>query len=149
MHKRNKKVFRRRAERIIQIRFADWGHKWIELFESDECYFAARPMYHFPLNQSWETLPNLTMIGDAAHRMQPYAGEGVNMAMLDALELCEALCKSNFDDTISAIQHFEKGMCARSSDVTEFTLENTEMFHSENGLTDLLNFFNSNKPENN
>jgi 2-polyprenyl-6-methoxyphenol hydroxylase-like FAD-dependent oxidoreductase len=44
-----------------------------------------------PLNQTWEALPNLTMLGDAAHLMPPYAGEGVNMAMQDALELSRCL----------------------------------------------------------
>ena len=42
-----------------------------------------------PVNQTWEALPNLTMLGDAAHLMPPFAGEGVNMAMLDALELSD------------------------------------------------------------
>ncbi len=41
-------------------------------------------------------LPNLTMLGDAAHRMPPYAGEGVNMAMQDALELYECLTYPEF-----------------------------------------------------
>ena len=44
-----------------------------------------------PLDQHWEVLPNFTMLGNAAHVMPPFAGEGVNMAMLDALELSEYL----------------------------------------------------------
>ncbi|ERJ59368.1 FAD-dependent oxidoreductase [Sphingobacterium paucimobilis] len=44
-----------------------------------------------PLDQSWEIQAHLTLIGDAAHVMPPFAGEGVNMAMLDALELSEVL----------------------------------------------------------
>ncbi len=40
--------------------------------------------------------------------MPPYAGEGVNMAMLDALELCEALCKSVYENDLRAL--VEKGV---------------------------------------
>ena len=80
--------------------FAEWGNVWHELFENAETPFVPIPIYCMPLNQTWEALSNLTMLGDAAHLMPPFAGEGVNMAMLDALELSECLCNENF----SAIQ---------------------------------------------
>lgn len=123
-------------------RFSDWSTDWHEIFLTDESYFIARPQYHFPLNQSWQPLPNLTMLGDAAHRMPPFAGEGVNQAMLDALELYEALCLENFSTVQEAIASFEKKMCARASEVTEDTLIQTEALHSENNLQHLLDMFN-------
>lgn len=126
--------------------FSDWPPLWEELFNSDESYFVLRPMYHFPLDQSWKTLPNLTMIGDAAHRMPPYAGEGVNMAMLDALELSEALTDPKFEDVHSALQHFEKQMQKRASEITKVTLEQTESLHSKNALKNMMHMFN-NPPE--
>lgn len=123
-------------------RFSDWSPLWHELFASDESYFVLRPMYHFPLDQTWDTHANLAMIGDAAHRMPPYAGEGVNMAMLDALELYDALTSETFNDTRSAIRHFEHRMQARASEVTEMTLEQTEALHSPGALQNLLAMFN-------
>ncbi|PWK75392.1 FAD binding domain-containing protein [Mucilaginibacter oryzae] len=66
--------------------FAGWGEIWNELFENAEPAFIPRPQYCMSLDQTWQALPNLTMLGDAAHLMPPYAGEGVNMAMLNALE---------------------------------------------------------------
>jgi 2-polyprenyl-6-methoxyphenol hydroxylase-like FAD-dependent oxidoreductase len=45
--------------------------------------------------------------------MLPYAGEGVKTAMLDALQLSEALTNPVFSDTETAIAHYEKQMFKR------------------------------------
>lgn len=122
-------------------RFTGWSPVWKELFDSNESYFVPRPMYHYPADQSWKTLPNLTMIGDAAHRMPPYAGEGVNMAMLDALELYEALTDQNFRGLPAAMSRYETKMLQRAAEVTQLTLEQTEALHAENSLGYMLEFF--------
>lgn len=122
--------------------FATWSDVWQELFSTDEMWFIPRPQYHFPLDQHWESLPNLTMLGDAAHRMPPYAGEGVNMAMQDAFELAECLTSNKFENVHSAITAFEMQMRKRASEITQDTLNNTELMHSENGLQKLLDLFN-------
>lgn len=121
--------------------FASWDAQWQELFAGDKIWFVPRPQYHYPPDQHWEALPNLTMLGDAAHRMPPYAGEGVNMAMQDALELAECLTSSVYQTTQEAIAAFEKQMCARASVVTQITLESTEMLHSECALDKMLALF--------
>ncbi|MCV9927143.1 FAD-dependent monooxygenase [Flavobacterium sp. LS1R49] len=122
--------------------FGSWDSVWQELFENDDMSIIPRPQYHFPLNQQWDALPNLTMLGDAAHRMPPYAGEGVNMAMQDAFELAEALCGDNFSDVQIAIAAYEKQMCKRASEITKITLDSTEMMHSDDPITKLINMFN-------
>jgi 2-polyprenyl-6-methoxyphenol hydroxylase-like FAD-dependent oxidoreductase len=58
-------------------RFSDWSVDWHEIFESDDSYFVQRPQYYFPTNQSWQSLSNLTLLGDAAHQTPP-SGDGVN-----------------------------------------------------------------------
>lgn len=125
----------------FQTAFKDWDPCWQELFQSDNIWFVPRPQYHFPLDQHWETSANLTLLGDAAHRMPPYAGEGVNMAMQDAFELAECLCNSDFADLHSAIAHYEQQMLQRAATVTQHTLDNTTLIHSENGLERLLQLF--------
>ena len=122
-------------------RFHDWAACWYELFDSPETYYIPRPMYHYPLDQSWKTLRNLTMIGDAAHRMPPYAGEGVNMAMLDALELAEALLSDQFPDILSALDHAQQQMCQRAAAITEITLNQTAALHAPNAINNLLAMF--------
>ena len=122
--------------------FGKWDTIWHELFESNELWFVPRPQYHFPLSQSWNTMSNLTIIGDAAHRMPPYAGEGVNQAMQDALELSNGLTSNTFSNIKEAISHYEKEMQKRTSEITSITLESMKRMHSKNGLKKLLNMFN-------
>jgi 2-polyprenyl-6-methoxyphenol hydroxylase-like FAD-dependent oxidoreductase len=121
--------------------FISWDKNWQELFESDEISIIPRPQYHYPLDQNWETLSNLTLLGDAAHRMPPYTGEGVNMAMQDAFELAESLTSNEYKDVKSAILNYEQKMLKRASEITKITLENTEMLHSENAIEVLLRMF--------
>lgn len=121
--------------------YASWSDEWYEFFTNDEVQFIQRPQYYFPLNQAWETQENLTMIGDAAHRMPPFAGEGANVAMQDAFELAECLTGNKFSDIKSAISHFEKQMIKRGAEATFDTLENTERMHSESALEQMLGFF--------
>lgn len=121
--------------------FGTWDDQWHELFASGKIWFVPRPQYHYPLNQQWEALPNLTMLGDAAHRMPPYAGEGVNMAMQDAYELAECLTNDNFSSTQEAIAAYEKQMLQRASAITQDTLNSTEMLHSDDAIGKMLQLF--------
>ncbi|WP_138989567.1 NAD(P)/FAD-dependent oxidoreductase [Larkinella sp. C7] len=127
----------------FKMAFASWDSTWQELFESDDVSFVPRPQYHYPINQQWPPLPNLTMLGDAAHVMPPYAGEGVNMAMQDAFELAECLSDNHFPDLQTAIAAFEKQMCARASEITKMTLEATKMLHSDDAIPKLIHAFSA------
>jgi 2-polyprenyl-6-methoxyphenol hydroxylase-like FAD-dependent oxidoreductase len=124
--------------------FAEWGTIWQALFENAETPFMSIPIYCMPLNQTWEALPNLTILGDAAHLMPPYAGEGVNMAMLDALELSECLCNGNFSDVHTAIVSYEQQMRKRAAAAAQESLENGEKMHTRDALERMLAFFGGN-----
>ncbi|MGG7662320.1 FAD-dependent oxidoreductase [Dyadobacter sp. BHUBP1] len=118
--------------------FGSWNDFWQELFTSNEIGLIPRPQYHFPLDQRWESLPNLTMLGDAAHRMPPYAGEGVNMAMQDAFELAECLTSGAFTDIHAAIADYEDRMLKRASQITQMSLEMTAMLHSADPIAQMV-----------
>ncbi len=121
--------------------FSEWDSVWHELFVNDKTSFMARPLYSMPPGQSWAALSNLTMLGDAAHLMPPYAGEGVNMAMLDAVELSECLMNEEFQDIRTAIAQYEREMRRRAAAAAKKSLENTEWMHAENAIDKMLVMF--------
>ena len=124
--------------------FSDWDPVWHELFGNEKTAFIPRPQYCMPLNQSWKAKPNITLIGDAAHWMPPYAGEGVNMAMLDALQLSRSLTDPAIADTQNAIARYEKKMLARFAKTGQATLFNTEWMHQPGALQSMLSMFSKN-----
>ena len=121
--------------------YSEWSSIWYELFENAATPFIVRPIYCMPLNQNWEALPNLTMLGDAAHVMPPFAGEGANMAMLDALELSQCLCNENFSEIQTAIASYENQMRKRAAEAAQESLENGDRMHSAGALEKMLAFF--------
>ena len=97
-----------------------------------------------PLNQRWKAQADITLIGDAAHWMPPFAGEGVNMAMLDALQLSEALTGAKFGEMRSAIASYEKKMFRRFEAVGQMTMFNTRWMHEPDALKSMLQMFSEN-----
>ena len=122
--------------------YSEWSSSWYELFENAKTPFIPRPIYYMPLSQTWKALPNLTMIGDAAHVMPPFAGEGANMAMLDALDLSEYLTSEKHSTLDEAISFYEVNMRKRAAIATRESLENGERMHSEGALSEMLALFN-------
>lgn len=121
--------------------FRTWSPHWQQLFAPESLTLVPRAMYYYPTDQHWPTQPNLTMIGDAAHRLPPYAGEGANQALADALELSEALSDAQFSTLEQALNSFEQKMAHRLAPITAETLRNTEGLHADNNQQFILNLF--------
>lgn len=121
--------------------YAEWSGLWYPLFENTSVPFIPRPIYCMPLDQDWETRPNVTLIGDAAHVMPPFAGEGVNMAMLDALELSESLTGNDHASVHNALVLYETAMRKRASGIARESLDNGERMHDANALLTMTEFF--------
>lgn len=79
-----------------------------------------RALYMLPVGLIWPSVRGITVLGDAAHLMTPFAGEGVNQAMQDATELALAILKQP-NELDAAVAEYEKEMFPRSREMTERT----------------------------
>ncbi|UII21545.1 FAD-dependent oxidoreductase [Fulvivirga ligni] len=122
-----------------QENFNGWSKLWFELFENTTLPLLVRPQYCIPVDQSWEAQPDLTLLGDAAHIMPP-SGEGVNLAMLDALELCECLTNEDFTDLKTAIETYEHRMRIRAAAEAVESMEGVEWMHGAEAQDKMLAF---------
>lgn len=110
---------------LLETLFDDWAlemQAWIRACSPD--IVRPWPLYELPVGISWEHKKGFTLIGDSAHLMSPFAGEGVNTAMKDALELAEAITESikSGSDLDLAVETFEKDMFPRVKAVMELTM---------------------------
>jgi 2-polyprenyl-6-methoxyphenol hydroxylase-like FAD-dependent oxidoreductase len=130
------------AQRVAWFRanFAGWSALWEPLF-SQATSLVWRPLLTCPADQHWDAKPNVTLLGDAAHVMPPYAGEGVNMAMLDALVLSRQLAAAS--DPLQAIAAYQEEMFARMRHMTDDTMRNTEMFYAPDAADQVVRLFHS------
>jgi len=91
--------------------YAGYADKLLDLLRASNDNFAIRPIYALPIGHRWLNRQGLTLIGDAAHVMSPFGGDGVNNAMRDATELALML-RENVSWT-QAVAEYEKPMFLR------------------------------------
>jgi 2-polyprenyl-6-methoxyphenol hydroxylase-like FAD-dependent oxidoreductase len=110
---------------------------------------AIMPLYMLPAGYSWESRTGATLIGDAAHLMTPWAGEGVNLALWDALDLANVLTTMPEVEDVKAwqkaleprIREFEEGMLERAREKAEESVKNQELMLGENGAQAMADMF--------
>ena len=105
--------------------FKDWAPEMQDWIKAGR-RFKTWTLYELPVGHTWQHKKGYTLIGDAAHLATPFAGQGVNAAMKDALELAELIEGSvqggmNLDD---AVEKYEVAMFPRAKKVQLNTMRN-------------------------
>ncbi|KAF9769531.1 hypothetical protein IL306_013047 [Fusarium sp. DS 682] len=132
--------------------FANWAPNLKDYLANAEGPFHAWPLYRLPVpSVSWKRVPGVTLLGDAAHLSTPLVGEGVNMAMLDALTLAKTIVKYCAADGVQetneaqlerALKEYENEMFERGQDYIQRCMAREEEFFSENAAEDFINMIN-------
>lgn len=130
--------------KLISV-FEDWSQNLLRfIYESDD-QMIARPLSFLPVGHSWENHPGVTLLGDAAHVMSPFSGEGANLAMRDAADL--ALGLADCADWKAAVARFERVMFNRASVAAAAALTAMRDVFSEAGLEHALEQMRSHHPQ--
>ncbi|WP_282943134.1 NAD(P)/FAD-dependent oxidoreductase [Paenibacillus sp. RC67] len=121
--------------------FHDWNETLRNYIQSADGPMLPRRIYMLPTGLKWTHKPGVTLIGDAAHLMSPFAGEGVNMAMLDAAELALSIVKHT--DINKAVEAYEEKMYNYSSESAQESYDNLELCFSDDAASKLAALMNS------
>lgn len=120
--------------------FDGWAPGLRELITGADSAPVMRPIYALPVQQRWTRVAGVTLLGDAAHLMSPFAGEGANLAMFDGASLAQALA-AHPDDTETALSAYEAALFPRSADAAAASARNMATFFDARAPQGVIELF--------
>jgi 2-polyprenyl-6-methoxyphenol hydroxylase-like FAD-dependent oxidoreductase len=129
------------AKAAVLAHFEDWD-EGLRALVADADTITPRRIHALPVGHRWDRVPGVTLLGDAAHVMSPFAGEGANLAMLDGAELALAIA-AHPGDTEAALAAYEEALFPRSEEAAAESAANLDTMFGERGLEQMVAFFTS------
>lgn len=126
-----------RVRAMLLDAFAGWAPSLVDLLESGD-FIAVRPLHALPIDHHWQSRAGLTLLGDAAHLMSPFGGEGVNLALADAVDLADALTSA---DGWEAVVAYEAAMMRRARPAAEGAAEGLNSAISSEGVAAVFDHY--------
>ncbi|WP_328475626.1 FAD-dependent monooxygenase [Streptomyces sp. NBC_00377] len=129
------------AKAAVLTHFEGWDEGLRGLVADAET-ITPRRIHALPVGHRWDRVPGVTLLGDAAHVMSPFAGEGANLAMLDGTELALAIA-THPGDTEAGLATYEEALFPRSEASAAESAANLDTMFGERGLEQMVAFFTS------
>jgi len=126
----------------IATEFNDWVPQLRALFTDSETKPLIRPIYALPTNHRWERIPGVTLLGDSARLMSPFAGEGANLAIYDGAELGKAIC-ANPNNLEAGLAEYERALFPRSETAAVQTYRNHQLFFGDDAPQSAVKIFST------
>lgn len=116
--------------------FGDCGEDIKKAILDTKDILVPRKMYMLPVGHKWSSQPSVTLMGDSAHLMTPFAGVGVNVALFDGLRLAQSVLAHGTSDSKSiaaAVKDYEQEMFQTAEQNATKTFKGLRGHFSKNG----------------
>jgi 2-polyprenyl-6-methoxyphenol hydroxylase-like FAD-dependent oxidoreductase len=131
----------------VLAEFEDWDESLRALVANADGPLVPRRINALPMGHRWVRVPGVTLLGDAAHVMSPFAGEGANLAMLDGALLGKAIAEHP-GETDQALTAYEEALFPRSAAKAQESIEGIEVCFSKDAVDRLIEMFSATPQDN-